>query len=394
MLGTLEIVLIIITIVIIVCIAVFRRSIYFLVISTALGAIFSHRKDGGADDEAAINFDAVTDYTPIGAGVFGTVYKVNYAGRQYALKREKILAEDAQKTPRQITAYNTLKTLPCADNFVKIYGWRVYKCDFANTPPPAVANRIAYDPWLAKAVASLQKSEYCLDTLMELGGSPLGKYLEQCISMTSGGTNMAKNYNIIKQLLQIVKCTREHDILIGDLHAGNILLNEDQQVKVIDYGEIYTLSEIAALPDEGTRNFMNARFEYNDDLFGIIAECMYGQHTFETYLSKLKKFPDPAEMVTWYKSRGKWTEIERHLQNIFRESSLLSTIDKGPYHEIGKQIDFVGGIVDPAGATEFWQQYVPEFKDPGTLIPQDDLVFMLDNYWDMDALITRFTAQT
>ncbi len=123
--------------------------------------------------------------------------------------------------------------------------------------------------------------------------------------------------------------------------------------------------------------------------------CMHANYIFERYLNKLKQLPEVPLLVTAARAGGKWTEIEQYLRIILRDSKLKAILDSdlGPsWNEIGMYVDFTWGIVDPLGATMFWQQYIPEFEDPPTFIPNADLRYMLDNYWNIDAMIKRFTG--
>lgn len=397
MLSSTEIFLIFLAIVVIITVSllvVYRLNPVKFMIATVVGSILSSiftssagsaSRSGGSD---AVDFDKVEVIDTISSGVFGTVYRVKYEGKYYALKRQKVMNEDE---PPIIKTHSLVQSLDCASSFIKILGWRIYKCDFVNKPPASTVNMIENDKFLKEQLLALNKSEYCLDILMELGGHELQKYTNDDIAAPKP---ISEKYNIVNQLLKVVQCARRENILLGDFHFANILLTNGD-IKIIDYDEIRSATDIAAMPDKDRAAQLTEMYNCNDDLFNIIMGCMRAGYIFEKYLSHLKEWPSPRLMVERLRASGKWAEVEKYLGIVFQNSSLkdnINSADDKKLSEIGKYIDFIWGIVDPDGADRFWREYIPEFESVPNFILDADLRYILDNYWDLDRLIKHFSA--
>jgi hypothetical protein len=362
-------------------------------ISNGSKATSPSRVGGGSD----IDFDRVEIIEPISSGMFGTVYKVKYEGKHYALKRQKVLD---QGEPQMIKVHSMIQSLDCAPNFIKILGWRIHECDFINTPRPFLHNQMKYNTQIATHLDALYKSKHCLDVLMELGGDELQKYVDDDIAEPKP---LRAKYDIMRQLLNVVRCVRRKDILLNDFHFANILTaradtstaEDNMTIKIIDYDEVQTLADLEQSTNKGRAAHLKEMFNCNDDLFSIIVGCMRANYIFEKYLSRLKELPRPSLMVDRLRASGKWAEVKAHLNTILQHSALeviVADDQVGRMDEIGMYIDFTWGIVDPGGYAAFWREYVPEYTQPPDFIPASDLKYILDHYWDMDQLVDHFAA--
>lgn len=90
-----------------------------------------------------------------------------------------------------------MEKLGISKYFIKINSYHIYKCDYKHIVPDFMINRIKYDKSFAKIIHDYEKSKYCLDTLMDLGGRELSIYLDEDLTNPLGD-----KYEIVYQLLK------------------------------------------------------------------------------------------------------------------------------------------------------------------------------------------------
>lgn len=313
----------------------------------------------------------------LGTGAFGAVSEIELAGRRLALKREKVLG----RTPYVTKIYSRVKAAP--EYFVQVHSYRVVKCAWKHTPPDYLQNKALFDEEFRQKAQALEKSPYCLETIMEMCDEPLQAYLERDEVDPAPVSDKRK---IVAQLLRSVDWAREHKIMIRDLHADNIMICGGA-AKHIDYGEFTCMDD----PNPGV-DPEDAKYDWRvfGDLFSVIMLMFKPGITFKRYFSKLEKWPDITLLVEHCKRAGSWPRVQQLAVNII-DDEILDTEPGPEWNKIGRFLDFIYAAVDPANEEAYWREHVPDIVFPRTFIPAEDIIFMLENYWDMPALIKHFT---
>lgn len=116
----------------------------------------------------------------LGSGAVGSVYQVEKDGQSYACKREKVLPA-AKDTTHALDVWNELKDHPGAMYFARVYEMRSYKCKRSHKLPAHLAGIMRANGQFRAYIRALEKSPWCQDTLMELGGDTLARYMAEDI---------------------------------------------------------------------------------------------------------------------------------------------------------------------------------------------------------------------
>jgi serine/threonine protein kinase len=333
-------------------------------------------------------WDKIEIVDTLGSGANGIVYKVKIGDDIYALKREKILPEgviDGAIAPTYETRfYDFIDTLPDDEQkyFVKRIASRAVKCDYVHVLPDYV-----------KAVNEntekyklLSLSQYCAETIMELGGESL---------MTASLTSEQWRH-IAGHVVRAIQIMRSHGYMIGDLHTGNIILREggpNPKISLIDYSEVRHSTDDDGWSDE--------YFYMNSDLMNWISKLHNSDQFFIKHLSKVKEFPNTHAMVDYIRQlpvidgRQPWLTIQQYA--IMIDPRIQTTIDKINNGEKVDNIYFSFGfllmILYPEYDVKYWSKVVGydiPVEDITPLIPREDILFMLDHYHDLDAIIKHF----
>jgi hypothetical protein len=336
----------------------------------------------------------------LGSGAVGSVYMVEKNGKPYALKREKILPE-AKNTTHALDVWNALKDHAGAKYFARVYSNRTYKCArvrFHDLPEHLVGIKRANGQFRAW-IRSLEKSPWCQDTLMELGGDTLARYMAEDIHARKPAQD---RYRIVAQLLESVRAARACGVFVNDLHAGNIVLVAGPGESTagpgestagrplhIDYGEM----KIVATADRST--FTLEHVKAFGDLFSVVRMCLRSDYVFINYTSKIDKKPTAVEIRQAIPAAD-WARVRPIVANILRDSLWLDLLETTPgpkWEWFIKYIDFTWWLVNPAANVEFWARYVSAYSAVRTLpefVDHADLLALLENYWDIDGHIERF----
>lgn len=311
----------------------------------------------------------------LGAGAFGRVYEIDIDGRKMALKREKILT----RRPYVTKVYEWVKAAP--EYFMQVHSYKVIKCKMTHEPPDFLKNRVLFDEEFQRNVRAHNESPYCLETIMELCGESLQTYLERD-EITPAP--MQEKRAVVAQLLHSVDWARANRLMIRDLHADNIMFCGGR-IKHIDYGEFTHMDEPnpdidAAEAAENWRVF--------SDLFSVIMIMFKPGITFKRYFSKLENWPNISLLVDHCKAAGAWPRVRELTAGIVGEEILEQWSPK--WNNIGQYLDFIYAAVDEQANTAYWRGHIPDIKFPALFIPASDILFMIENYWDMPALIRHF----
>jgi serine/threonine protein kinase len=185
----------------------------------------------------------------LGAGIFGTTYKVNYENDIYALKIQKILKKDKVKNFnssiwREIEMYNYINTLKPSEQqfFTKLHAY-----EFKDECEHKQKRRFKINP-NDKIFKKLDESPYCVYLLLDYAGTTT---LEKLFISESIDYDIA--YSILTQLLYALLILKKGGYSHGDVYAGNIMIKKTDekyftfmnkkipfygyQLQIIDYGE-------------------------------------------------------------------------------------------------------------------------------------------------------------
>jgi len=179
--------------------------------------------------------------------------------------------------------------------------------------------------------------------------------------------------------------TRSRRLMIRDLHADNIMICGGV-AKHIDYGEFIHMDDINPSTDAE-----NDREDWRTfgDLFSVIMLMFKPGITFKKYFSKLKQWPDVTLLVEHCKQAGAWPRVRALTAAIVGEG-ILGTPPGPEWNKIGRFLDFIYAAVDSDANEQYWRVHVPGIVFPRLFIPAEDITFMLENYWNMPALIKHF----
>lgn len=196
--------------------------------------------------------DKVKVTKTLGAGMLGTTYLATHRGKSYALKVQHILPEDRIKDFkhelwRELDLYEYIDRLPRADQifFTRLHAFKIYdKCTHEQKRPFAINDA----DWKKRAQA-LDESEWCVKYLLDYKGTTtLVDYLGH------DTPTPAQSYSLMLQICNMVYILARGGYSHGDLHSGNIMINETKkkyftfrgarvpyhglQLTAIDYGEV------------------------------------------------------------------------------------------------------------------------------------------------------------
>jgi hypothetical protein len=195
-----------------------------------------------------IDFKELIFRKPLGSGLYGTTYLVDYKKKFYALKIQHILPKDRIKNYknalwRELDLYDYIDKLKPKQQmfFTKLYGYEIIN----NCNHKQIRDHKIKD----KKLLELDKSTWCIKMLTEYkSNETLGQYL------IDNKISVNKTYSIILQICNMMMILYDGGYSHGDLHAQNIMLNKTKEktftflnkkipfnglhLTAIDYGEV------------------------------------------------------------------------------------------------------------------------------------------------------------
>jgi len=287
-----------------------------------------------------IDLDKIKNKKVLGTGMFGTAYLVTIMGVKYVVKIQKILKSDLKKNIKiplwkELDMFKYIDTLKREESiwFTKLYGYEfIENCKhiqkhfikLGNNPP--------------KMFLKLQKSNYCIEYVMEYKGMSFADFI------LTHKLTAKLIYSFSLQLYVMTEILRKGGYLHNDLHYGNVTIQKTDvkyfkyksiripsfgyKLSLIDYGEtinnkykhhrkdfkkypdmLYYLEYRWCIEDfilNNTKHFMKQKKEgkkmiwenknfYNKMLFKI-----YNDHNsfWNKWMSKLiKKFPKAKKHI-------------------------------------------------------------------------------------------------
>jgi len=390
--------------------------IFIIIFILLLIALYSRAFNGqkiieffrGGGEINGVNWDQIEILHELGSGAFGDVSAVKYNGIMYALKREKVLPKKVNskgkklslKPSRELKFYNFIESLPATEQkyFIRLQGHRVVTCTHVHTIPHYLQKMFENNPHLKKLREGLEKSPYCAEYLMEFGGTSLKSMIDKMMDKNSIDYPLMQNVTV--HVLSIIKILRAHKYVIDDLHSGNITVLANGNVKLIDYEEIKNIE---------IDKYMQRNFDTNRDLMSLIGILMNGGYFWINYLSTVDKLPPITEHIAFIrKIPGAWEKLTKYITIIDKNAKIAKTINKinsgvsldnkSVIREIDQRLGpYLGtlfAILYEKEDMDYWRKATGiNIPNIPLLIPQEDLVYILDNYWDIDSLISYFSAK-
>jgi len=384
-------------------------------------------KIGGTSSSDGIQWENIHLFERLGSGVTCSVFRASLNGKNYALRRCKVLVGDIDlKTLRFKKLTNEMKFYKFVDTikpdmqklFMRLYGYRVYKGDYKNEVPEYRKDVIEMNKKWKNEIAQYEKSPLVIDYLLELGGQTLYEYMLENIRSEKP---LAERYKIVLQILTALKFLRDNDYIHADIHASNILceLHDSEtestgpEIKLIDYGKTYKWTDISKRGELKPENkYKRLNYQVNIDLqqfIGMITNSDYLHRTyFNSLFKSIVKFPPKIKLLKYIKSCGQLdkcfeiirqihsltdnttrSNIEEFLTNISRGilTADLEKADKDCNWYIYGLSQVIFDLIDAKKSEEYWRKYIPDIKYPPYFIPDADIMFMYENFHNMDKII-------
>ena len=183
----------------------------------------------------------------LGAGMFGTVYKIRKNNNYYAMKKEHVLESDkikSLKSPqwREIDFAQKMNKL-YPDQFIKLYEYEfIDNCEHIQKYS---VNLKEFGNYHRKKLQQLAKSNICIQKIYELVDGGLRDIITKL--------DLNQRYSMLAQLALIIKILEKNKFLHGDLHIGNIgyIKTDKKTIKILNY-TIQTFGYIYKAIDYGS----------------------------------------------------------------------------------------------------------------------------------------------
>jgi len=327
----------------------------------------------------------------LGNGVMGVTYKIKANNKFYALKRQKILKSEINKSSkskiwREIKFANKMNKYP--NHFMKLYKYEII--ENCNHIQPISSKIFKPDTKFQKILNSYSDSDYCIELIYDLKDGTL----EQIINKL----DQNQIYSFIIQLTYAIYLMRSKGYFHTDIHTRNVAYikcNLKTYIEIfgykvptygyiwslIDYGEV--LSEKFELKKSEKKYFSNPDF-YLLDLFGILWMLYIGSNRAFAYLHKLNKLTPYKDYLKSIKERPEYLFTKNMLKNnatMFQISSLFSILY--PLENLklmGMDLDLDANFNTPNGIKKYLE----------TKINQSDSLFFISNIDKPKILIKYF----
>lgn len=211
-----------------------------------------------------MNFSKIKIIKKLGAGIWGTVYLIDYEKKKYAMKVQKITEEEKTKNPvypiwRELLFYKDVNKMPWDSQkfFSRLYGFKLQKCDKYKHIRP---KNIPENSILVEKFKQINASNLCVILIMDyLGSTPLYDYL-----LINHSTK--KIYTILLQICKIILILNEMKYSHNDLHPANIMVipTNDKTFEINGYNVPYNRLQLVAI-DYGNMTNVSYGKEFLDD---------------------------------------------------------------------------------------------------------------------------------
>ena len=267
----------------------------------------------------------------IGKGTFGNVYKLEKNNKFYALKKISIKDLDQEEIDKIKQEAKILSDLD-NENIIKYYGCK-------------------------------EEDDY-FNIVMEYGGKSNLYNFIQSYRQKNENIEEYKIKDIILQICIAIKVIHENKIIHRDLKPENILINEDNKIKITDFGVSKKLSTIESKTNSqvGTQHYMALEIEkgekYNNKVDIYSLGCIiYELFNLEEYymdkiLNKQIKINTDIYNPKWkdlidimvkndYNERPTIEEVYNKIEDMESRIVLTMKINK---EDIDKKVYFLDGI--------------------------------------------------
>ena len=190
-----------------------------------------------------MDFSKIKIVKKLGAGMWGTVYLIDYENKKYAMKVQKILEEEKTQNPkfpiwRELLFFNDVNKMPrdAQKFFCRLHGYKIQECGkYRHIRPKNVPENSIF----VKKFKEMNASNICVVLVMDyLGSTSLYDYLQ-----TSPVTK--KIYTILLQICKINQIMSDMKYSHNDLHPSNLMVTQTKsglQLVAIDYGNVTNAS--------------------------------------------------------------------------------------------------------------------------------------------------------
>ena len=192
-----------------------------------------------------MDFSKIKVVKKLGAGMWGTVYLIDYENKKYAMKVQKILEEEKSRNPkfsiwRELLFFNDVNKMPrkYQKYFCRLYGYKIQECGkYQHIRPKNIPQNSIHVEYFKK----MNASNICVVLVMDYVGSlSLYDYLQTNLSSK-------KIYSILLQICKINKIMSDMKYSHNDLHPANLMVTSaksgrDIQLVAIDYGNMTNAS--------------------------------------------------------------------------------------------------------------------------------------------------------
>jgi serine/threonine protein kinase len=214
-----------------------------------------------------MDFSKIKVIKKLGAGMWGTVYLIDYENKKYAMKVQKILEEEKVQNPkfpiwRELLFFNDVNKMPQESRkfFCKLHGFKIQVCGkYKHIRPKNVPENSIF----VKKFKEMNSSNICAILVMDyLGSISLYDYLQ-----TSPPAK--KIYTILLQICKINKIMSDMKYSHNDLHPSNLMVTENSglQLVAIDYGNVTNASYGKAYSNDSEEYYF---FDLTKSLFYVL----------------------------------------------------------------------------------------------------------------------------
>ena len=358
----------------------------------------------------------------LGQGVFGITYLAEdiKTGDVYALKRQKILKSDIEKTSlskssllRELYFFKWINSLGKEDQkfFMKLIDHKFYKCDFK------IERKVKNpDEKLQKLFDKLDASPYCLDLLVDLKDG-IATPLVFASFTNKPILNRGQIYSMVTQCLFGIYLMHKAKFIHSDNHLGNIAFkkvprNEEIIVHIgnkkyqfpsygyrfsyIDYGLVKYKKFVTTKKDLKEYEIL---YKYNGDLDILIYTMLFGLQKIMADLEKAnKEIVSKPPVGEIFKNNLLWKIAKEKILSYFTDDyfhewyrqfetgTMTSKINKDMRKNvIESEIMRWVAIYDKKLFCQLKNhKYIPN------LIDDDDIKFIVCNQFDMGKIVEYF----